>query len=784
MACAGLSASPGCYVSHLLTSTRVLLFLALAPWFLLAQASPPAVLTGAMVRVEARVTQGHVEERYLARSSRDWVLVATAAGNSAGALSIRGPGGEVVPASVRDIASDGGRLVERFDAGGQVVTRTVTLDAQQAWLHVSTRVEPHPALALHSFADAFRFVGTPDWSYSPSVGGFNPDARYKSAVILTQSGSRAFAIVPDLDALDAAALKRCNHALQLDLPGGGKLAVGFMPARRAFHSVFAPDEDRVWSAESPVTNSYYLLLTATAVPGEAAREAVRFHWQRFGRPAQATAALEQRGTHPAYRSLGLWDEWRKQVWDTESRRQWLSARLDGVSVGAVRTIRWGGPQPSLYMSAWFNSVRTAVGMALYARRTHQQDLLELATRTIQLALRAPGRDGAFKCIAVPDGDRIAWAAGDGRLWSIQNGYLGFDMSWTGYWLLRWREAGLADSGEILPRAERLADFLIARQRPDGMLPTRFDETGAPELDLSRKVFAETAPVALFLLELASQDGNARYRDAALRGLGFLEREVVPERKWYDFETFFSCSPRLPNLDAATGQWPANDLALIHAPAAFLAAWRATHRKEYLDRGTNLLDYLLLYQQDWTNPVLEGLSCPNMLLGGFTTQNSDAEWSDARQSLAANVILDFYRATGVVEYLERGVAALRAQFPISPSENWAHEGYGGKAGVSSFHWGSGSGMAGVEMEEDYLRDVIVDVSAERAVGVNGINATDCSVTGDNIDLKLNTPFAWPRPPVAAFRRVPSARRYHVVVNGQSAGIYSSAELESGVVLPAW
>jgi hypothetical protein len=94
------------------------------------------------------------------------------------------------------------------------------------------------------------------------------------------------------------------------------------------------------------------------------------------------------------------------------------------------------------------------------------------------------------------------------------------------------------------------------------------------------------------------------------------------------------------------------------------------------------------------------------------------------------------------------------------------------------------MAGVEIEEDYLPDVMVDVSAGRAVGVNGINAMDCSVTGDNIELKVNTPFGWSRRPVAAFRRVPATRRYRVVLNGQSAGVYTSAELESGVALPAW
>src|SRR5208282_4367303 len=109
-----------------------------------------------------------------------------------------------------------------------------------------------------------------------------------------------------------------------------------------------------------------------------------------------------------------------------------------------------------------------------------------------------------------------------------------------------------------------------------------------------------------------------------------------------------------------------------AVAGLLAAHHATGQPRYLAAGESLLDYLLLYQQCWTNPALDDLACPEMLLGGFTTQNSDAEWSDARQSQCGNILLDYYRATGKVEYLERGIAALRAQFPISPSENWAHQ----------------------------------------------------------------------------------------------------------------
>jgi hypothetical protein len=197
-------------------------------------------------------------------------------------------------------------------------------------------------------------------------------------------------------------------------------------------------------------------------------------------------------------------------------------------------------------------------------------------------------------------------------------------------------------------------------------------------------------------------------------------------------------------------------------------------------GEALLDYLLLYQQSWTNPALENLSCPNMLLGGFTTQNSDAEWSDARQSQAGNVLLDYYRATGKPEYLERGVSALRSQFPVSPSENWAHGGYGRKAGVSSFHWGTGSGMAGVELEEDFLHDAVVDVPSSWAVGVNGIDIAECEIESGRIRLTMTSPFAWARKPLVVFRG--ADRQYRVVVNGEDLGAFGQASLAAGIPVP--
>jgi len=744
----------------------------------------PVALRGEKVAVEVECREGRLHERYLAICDGSWKEVATSDGHSSGSLSVVIDDGKPLLATVQNISLAEGTLVEELLLGQHRVLRKLTIVDNGEWIHVVTHFEAMGKASVCQVFDQFKFSHRPDWSFSPSVGGFNPDAQYKAPLILTQSGGTALGIVPDLTMLHQKELQRCNHVLNLDIPGGPVLAVGFMPAQLASHSIYTLNSTKKWSVERAVENAYYLLVTASAAQGQAYRQAVRFHWAQFGRLEQRHAADQQAGTDVRYKKLALWDDWRKMVWHEESPQMWLSVQLpDGSTGGGVRTKRWG-PGPSVYFSAWFNTLRTSYGMALYARRTQDIELQNLAKKTIDLALKAPGQKGAFKCIAVPttNGTPTIWAAGDGSGGSTKDGFLGYDMCWTGYWLLKCRAAAIHDSEGILLRCRQLARFLIAQQMNDGMLPTRFAEDGSVQEELSRTVKAETGVVVLFLLELYVQDSDPSYLKAAKRGMDFLERQVIPQRQWYDFETFWSCSPRTACFDKRTEQWPANNLALTQTVAAYLLASRITGDNHYLAAGERLLDYLLLYQQCWTNPVLENLTSTAMLLGGFTTQNSDAEWSDARQSQIGNILLDYYRSTGKVEYLERGIAALRAQFPISPSENWAHNGYGGKAGVSSFHWGSGSGMAGIEIEEEFLRDVVVDVPTGRGVGVNGLNVVHSSVRNAKIELEIHTPFTWVRPPVAVFHQANPACRYSVHLNGSDIGTWSGADLEKGIPLP--
>src|ERR1039457_6092742 len=297
-----------------------------------ARADPggPVVVGGDLVRVEAQVREGRLVERYLARRDGEWILVAAGEeGGTMGPTAAISADHEVEAGALARIGKDGADLVEEFTAGGLRVLRGGAVDGGGAGVHVTTRLNPGRPAKLHAFVDRFRFPLAPDWSFAPSVRGFVPAAQYKAPLILVQAGWVAFGIVPDVAGLDRPALKRCNHALDLDVPGGPVLSVGFVPARLAYHSVYAPDEARSWTAEGPLGNAYYLLVTAAARPGEAYREAVRLHWARFGRAGQALAAAQQAATDPHYLGLALWDDWRKAAWQVQSRAEWLTGPPSG-----------------------------------------------------------------------------------------------------------------------------------------------------------------------------------------------------------------------------------------------------------------------------------------------------------------------------------------------------------------------------------------------------------------------------------------------------------------------
>jgi hypothetical protein len=165
----------------------------------------------------------------------------------------------------------------------------------------------------------------------------------------------------------------------------------------------------------------------------------------------------------------------------------------------------------------------------------------------------------------------------------------------------------------------------------------------------------------FLLKLSKLNGDDRYKKAALRAAAVLSEEIVPEGRWEDFETYWSCS-QFGAKDQVGLKYERNNMfkqcnfSMFWCAEAYMACYRETQDRSYLLLGERCLDELLMTQASWQPPYIYVQA-----LGGFGVMNGDAEWNDARQSLFAELIIEYGMELNREEYIERGVAAIRCAF---------------------------------------------------------------------------------------------------------------------------
>jgi hypothetical protein len=90
--------------------------------------------------------------------------------------------------------------------------------------------------------------------------------------------------------------------------------------------------------------------------------------------------------------------------------------------------------------------------------------------------------------------------------------------------------------------------------------------------------------------------------------------------------------------------------------ALLAAYRATGKERYLHWGQRTLDELSMCQQVWQPPFIYVPA-----LGGFGVMNADGEWNDSRETLFAELFIEYGKELDREDYIERGIAALKSGF---------------------------------------------------------------------------------------------------------------------------
>ena len=319
-----------------------------------------------------------------------------------------------------------------------------------------------------------------------------------------------------------------------------------------------------------------------------------------------------------------------------------------------------------------------------------------------------------------------------------------DDAWTAYWLLRFN----CEQEEVPGASKFLQGFakaLLNSQNADGSFPS-YIRAGDLSADTTLNHSASSAMGTWFLEEMLlrnqiPQEWKDNYIKAVKRSDDFLIKNILPNQRFEDFESFFSCSGKpMHYYDSSTAMYNQNTLSMQWCAEALLKGSELFHNKEMLGNAEYCLNILSLYQQVWNPPFISFYA-----FGGFGAQNTDGEWSDARQAQFADTYLQFYQATHEKEYLERAVAACRASFAlmvlpenkdISPknykgvkgngesfsgsmAENYGHYGFDERSFQSGFHWGTGSALTTAAIFQNELGDIYIDPKYQIAEGVNGI-----------------------------------------------------------------
>jgi hypothetical protein len=422
------------------------------------------------------------------------------------------------------------------------------------------------------------------------------------------------------------------------------------------------------------------------------RKPLAFLWKKWGGPLFESGAPLAPDLEPYVRHTYRWafESWAKAVWQ---EFDWRGKRLGApvFIVNQTQSPNFPGQVNerefrSVWNQAWFSSLRSASGLFRYAKRTGDAGLRAKALMTKELALSAPMTGGIFPAVIATEMEQVyldgkaynrskGWAtalwgnsdrnpvsrpAGKPRSRDIRAApYHILDMSGTALWMLRWYEE-LEQDPRLLDYARTYAGALLRLQDAEGYFPAWLDKDTLRPLGILDRS-PETSLSATFLLRLAKITGEARYRAAALRAIDAVGRDIVPVGRWEDFETYWSSSSYgsgdlIGRKVARNDMFKQCNFSIFWTAEALLDAWEATRRRPYLDLGRRVLDELLMTQASWQPPTMY---VP--VLGGFGVMNADGEWLDARQSLFAEVIVRYGRTLKVEEYVQRGLAALRASF---------------------------------------------------------------------------------------------------------------------------
>ena len=526
----------------------------------------------------------------------------------------------------------------------------------------------------------------PDFHWAPHLTPTNEyiiaQHVFRAPAMVVSSGDKKITVIPDLDLIKNE--NSVNWYMDLDAPNN-KLTLGLSNSEIREHVLYVRKPGAI-HLPGKVEFGFYILVSDDIIDiRNPWRDVVTFFWNKWGHIEYKTLISEMKNVEKYVEYTYNWafNSWKESVWQ--------EFEIDGKKVGApvfiVNTTQSPNYQGevnerelrSIWNQAWFNSLRSASGLYRYGRRTKNNELIDYALKTKELALSFPQKKGFFPGVIATEmelieinGEKYNHSKGwdsyyygnsnrNPYTWDVRiSPYHILDMSFTANQMLIWYSE-LEQDQRLLNYATTYADALIGIQYEDGFFPAWLSSELSPMEHLNKS--PESAMSVTFLLNLYKITGKPEYLNSALKGMDAIIDNIIYNGQWEDFETYWSCSRY--GSDNLVGkkvkrnnQFKQNTLSIYWTAEALLNSFKFTSDKKYLELGERTIDELLMYQAVWQPPFIYIRA-----IGGFGVMNADAEWNDSRQSLFSELIINYGEVLGRKEYIQRGLSALYASFEM-------------------------------------------------------------------------------------------------------------------------
>lgn len=741
---------------------------------------------------------------------------------------------------------------------GHQVEQVITLDENESFFHieVNTVLDGKPP-TLEYVLSPFIFdpSNKPDFIHTPNLKFVDDDIfgdrTFYSPAVIMQEQDLFCALVPDLDIINEdmvlspdarfAATRtdkpldlpmdssRCSFPSGLDynLRSGISekplFSYGMIDAVATHHMhwVHSNDGSMVRHLGKNTVKYGFDLMIGAGIPEYRGYQVVGKHmWDRYGskylhKPRPQVMPFDEYAKiiFPASSTYQGW--WIEQPgWiihhsapegfpDMDSWQQW---EMDGWPVGG-----YTNNPPDWYdmieFTTWWNNMRDAVGIYWWGQHMSDTTLIDKARRIVNLILLSPQHEGTFPVVY-----RSYLEYWQGNHWEppmkmdssrVERYFFEKSqscqtaaMSKTCAHLLRYYR--LCEHNErIIPFVKSYGDFVVSHIDSNGCLPAWFSNELKPNPHL--RFNGEQGVHIWYLSELYLATKDQKYLDAAEKIARFMQKEILPEQRWLDYEVYFSCGVKPMNFeDQYTGQDPRGTISMSWAVEGFAALYRASGDKEYLDAGEQILDYLSLYQTVWA-PHFIYTAYP---FGGTDTDNGDAAWLNGHQNGLPGIFAWYGKELGRQDLIERSVALARASlvlvnleqnvknevynypnYPIGLGpENIDHEGIPQTPLRTGGSWCEIGGLVGVSDAIRELGDLYIHIEKNLAVGLNGVNMKDFSYDKGILSVNLNNwfsdltmPYEKPFVIVIKVEGLTGEGPYTLVINGSDPVTLTAEEL---------